>query len=458
MLSRSCPLAAGEALQRNRKEMVTVDWTELCSQEQREQLQQIARSTTAGIWRIKRAKIILGTLEGKSVDRLVLDVRVPPRSIIKCRERFAEQGMGYFAAPVRAPTPREANVERILAFLQHPPQPSSPDWDTLTHRYIGIYFSARQIQAIRDIIASNPRYTRGKLARELCTRFELYQPNGDTRAAIVAGILKRMDMDNMITLPKTPPRHCASTPSYRCIENPLAATLETMNLGPRDMEELWFVLVRTPKDAGLWNEMIRRHHYIKSFKLFGPRLRYLVYGKERTAPCRRRVTADAAGETGVHSLQDQHEWDLNQPRSEPLLAVLGFAASAWRLSSRDEFIGWTDEQRTANLRYVVSNARFLILPWIKSHNLASRILSGVVRQLPRDWEDRYHYRPVLLETFVELDRFTGTCYRAANWIRLGTTSGYSLYGMEQKKQVPNKAVFVYPLTKKFRATLCGAIA
>jgi hypothetical protein len=139
-----------------------------------------------------------------------------------------------------------------------------------------------------------------------------------------------------------------------------------------------------------------------------------------------------------------------------LLAVLGFASSAWRLSSRDQFIGWNDEQRIANLRYVVSNARFLILPWIRRPNLASRILGGIVRRLPQDWEERYHYRPILLETFVQLDRFTGTCYKAANWIRFGTTDGYSLYGKKQKEQVPTKAVFVYPLTRKFREILCCA--
>jgi hypothetical protein len=123
-------------------------------------------------------------------------------------------------------------------------------------------------------------------------------------------------------------------------------------------------------------------------------------------------------------------------------------------SSRDAFIGWTDEQRMANLRYVVSNARFLILPWIRCHNLASRILGGAARRLPGDWEARYHYRPVLLETFVQLDRFAGTCYTAANWIQLGTTSGYSLYDTAAKKRVPTKALFVYPLSRRFRKILC----
>jgi len=169
-----------------------------CSEEQKEQLQRIAHSTTAGIWRTKRAKIILGTLQGKSVDRLVLEVRVPPLSIIKCRQRFAAEGMAYFATPNRDPTPREASVERILAFLEHHPHPSVIEWDLLTHRYIGVHFSARQIQTIRDLIASNPHATRASLAKEICSRFNLHQPNGQMRSAIVADILKRMDMDNII--------------------------------------------------------------------------------------------------------------------------------------------------------------------------------------------------------------------------------------------------------------------
>ncbi len=159
--------------------------TIICSAEQREALQRIARSTTAGIWRIKRAKIILGTLEGKSVERLVLEVRVPPLSIIKCQRCFARQGMAYFAEPHRHPTPREASVERLLTFLEDPPDPRDCTWDTLTHRYIGIHFSARQIQTIRRLIATNPHYSRTQFAREVCLRFNLFQPNGKMKTNTV---------------------------------------------------------------------------------------------------------------------------------------------------------------------------------------------------------------------------------------------------------------------------------
>ncbi|MDI6782420.1 MAG: DUF4338 domain-containing protein, partial [bacterium] len=137
-----------------------------------------------------------------------------------------------------------------------------------------------------------------------------------------------------------------------------------------------------------------------------------------------------------------------------LLAALGFGASAWSVAARDEFIGWSQQQRERNLHLIVNNARFLILPWVKSKNLASRLLAKVATQLPTDWEQRYGYKPVLLETFVEKKRFRGTCYKAANWIYVGETKGrgkkdrYNLYA------VPVKDIFLYPMVKDFRQNLC----
>ncbi len=221
---------------------------------------------------------------------------------------------------------------------------------------------------------------------------------------------------------------------------------ETLEPDRRDLGELRFVLVKAKPEIALWNALIHEHHYIKSYRMFGPQLRYLVYGNERSGL--QKVSGEIAALEACS--------DPNQLSGGTLVAALGFASSAWRLSTRDAFIGWTEQQRVANLRFVVSNARFLILPWIRCPNLASRILGRVVRRLPGDWEERYDYRPVLLETFVQMDRFTGTCYKAANWIRLGTTDGYSLYGKEQKKLVPDKAIFVYPLTRKFRERLCSS--
>ncbi len=123
---------------------------------------------------------------------------------------------------------------------------------------------------------------------------------------------------------------------------------------------------------------------------------------------------------------------------------MGFGASAWKVAPRDYFIGWSPEARSHNLQLVVNNARFLILPWVTSRNLASRILSTVAKRLPADWEKCYGYEPVLLETFVDRDRFRGTCYRAANWVYVGDTQGRGKLDRKHQHALPVKAVFLIP--------------
>ena len=136
-----------------------------------------------------------------------------------------------------------------------------------------------------------------------------------------------------------------------------------------------------------------------------------------------------------------------------LLAALGFGASAWQVRARDQYIGWEDRQRRAGLHRIVNNARFLILPWVKSSRLASRILSGIPNLLLADWNRRYGYQPVLLESFVETPRFTGASYKAANWIFLGQTHGRGKLEKHHCQTGAIKQVWVYPLHSHFRKTL-----
>ena len=137
-----------------------------------------------------------------------------------------------------------------------------------------------------------------------------------------------------------------------------------------------------------------------------------------------------------------------------ILALLRFGAAVWKTAPRDRFIGWTLEQRKRQLHLVTNNARFLILPWVHCRNLASRLLSMATRRLAGDWQERYGYRPVLVETFVQIPRFRGTCYRAANWHYLGNTQGRGRLAVGNKAQLPIKAIWVYPLVKDFRSQLC----
>ena len=138
-----------------------------------------------------------------------------------------------------------------------------------------------------------------------------------------------------------------------------------------------------------------------------------------------------------------------------VVALLGFGAAVWKTAPRDRFIGWSVEQRKRQLHLVVNNARFLILPWVHCKNLASRILGMAIRRLAGDWQQRYGYRPVLAETFVQIPRFRGTCYQAANWTYLGDTQGRGRLEQYHEAKVPKKAIWVYPLAKDFRLQLCS---
>ena len=135
--------------------------------------------------------------------------------------------------------------------------------------------------------------------------------------------------------------------------------------------------------------------------------------------------------------------------------ALGMGASAWKVAPGDWFIGWSHPRREARLQLVGNNNRFLILPWVRVHNLASCVLGLLARQLADDWEEPSNYRPVMLETFVERDRFRGTCYEAANWIHVGQTRGRGKLDRYNRYDQPIKEIFLYPLERSFRDILAG---
>jgi hypothetical protein len=138
-----------------------------------------------------------------------------------------------------------------------------------------------------------------------------------------------------------------------------------------------------------------------------------------------------------------------------LLAVLVFGAAAWKCAPRDQWIGWSPAQRAQQLGLIANNSRFLILPWVKVPSLASWILGGIARRIDRDWQAKYGHRILALETFVETGRFTGTCYRAANWVRVGVTCGRSRQDRTHTLRVPVKEIYLYPLTSQLRKELGG---
>lgn len=283
-------------------------------------------------------------------------------------------------------------------------------------KYCGKEFSADDLERIRVIIKKNPGKNRTRISYLVCEEFNWYKPDGKLKDMSCRVALLRMEKDGIIKLP--PPQNRNSNGKL-CIKHTTATAPEpSITSSAGKLPELKISLVKTKQMSSLWNEYIDRYHYLGYKPLPGAQLRYMVYSDQK------------------------------------VLALLGFGAAAWKVASRDQFIGWTNEIRESRLHLVVNNARFLILPWIRSPNLASKILGMISRRLPSDWENRYCYKPVLLETFVECNRFSGgTCYKAANWKYVGTTQGRGKLDQKHEFKLSKKHIFLYPLVSHFRKLL-----
>jgi hypothetical protein len=279
--------------------------------------------------------------------------------------------------------------------------------------YCGRLFTSDELAVIQQLIRDHPAQSRNELSRRVCQALAWLMPNGRWKEMSCRVALLRMQTDGLIQLPPPrakPVRARIRTTARSDPKHPIADPAGA--LAP-----LCLSLVHGQDQSSLWNEYIHRYHYLGYTRLPGAQLRYVV-------SCSRG-------------------W----------LALLSFSAAAWQLEDRDRFIGWSHEQRRRNLALVANNSRYLILPWVRSPNLASMVLSLVCRRLQGDWQQRYGYRPVLLETFVDAARFRGTCYKAANWTCVGRTKGRGKLGPAKKITVPIKDIWLYPLTPHFRHSL-----
>lgn len=277
----------------------------------------------------------------------------------------------------------------------------------------GRMFSPDDILWLTQTIFSQKGTCRESLARSFCQYAGWYKPDGGLKDMSCKLALLRLEKMGLLTLPAPRTRNnCSRKPKRTHLAEPRPEIrIEASGL------TLQFELV-TPKTSSFWNELIDRYHYLGYSPLAGAQLRYFV----------------RAG--------------------EEILALLGFCAAAWKVAARDAFIGWNPEKRQAHLHQVVNNSRFLILPWVKSKNLASRILSRAAKILPHDWNARYQYQPLLLETFVEKERFSGTCYKAANWQCVGDTTGRGKWDRLHQNYKPVKSIWLYGLDERFKKRLC----
>lgn len=280
-------------------------------------------------------------------------------------------------------------------------------------KYRGKTATAEDIAFIRKLIADNPGDSRRALSVKLCKEWNWVQENGAYRDMVCRSFMLLLHREGHIELPpkrRTPNNPLANRRKPTKIEvdqSPVDTSLS--GLGPLEIRQ-----VRNTEAEPLFNSLVESHHYLGYSHPVGEHLKYTVFAGERPVAC------------------------------------FAWSSAPRHIGCRDRFIGWTQKDRARHLRYMAYNSRFLILPWVRVPHLASHLLGRMVRVLPRDWESVYRHPVLFLETFVDTERFSGTCYKAANWRYLGDTTGRGKNDHTYKKNRSIKAVWGYPLTADFR--------
>jgi uncharacterized protein DUF4338 len=283
-------------------------------------------------------------------------------------------------------------------------------------RYRGREVSADEITFIRQLIAAHPGISRRRLSAKLCEAWQWKQANGALRDMVCRGLLLMLHRAGEIELPPvryTPPNPLTKRqpPARMLIDStPIHGRL-------RDLQPIEFQAVRHTADEALFNSLMEQHHYLGYEQPVGEHLKYVVWSRGRPIAC------------------------------------LAWSSAPRHLGSRDRFIGWSAEARRRNLRFLAYNTRFLILPWVEVPHLASHLLARMAKRLSEDWERLYQHPIYFLETFVDPERFRGTCYRAANWMVLGRTTGRGKNDQTNRPNRSIKEVLGYPLTPRFRELL-----
>jgi hypothetical protein len=282
--------------------------------------------------------------------------------------------------------------------------------------YRGRAISSKDILYIQELIAAHPGESRRTLSKKLCEAWQWKQANGALRDMVCRGLLLMLDRAGYIELP----------PVKFVPHNPLARRLRPapVAIGPtpiegelRQIQPLEFTQVRRHGDEPLFNSLMEQHHYLGYEQPVGEHLKYLVRAQGRPIAC------------------------------------VAWSSAPRHIGARDRYIGWDPRARRRNIHLLAYNTRFLILPWVRVNHLASHILGRMAARISDDWQGLYGHPIYFLETFVDPERFRGTCYRAANWVVMGATTGR---GKQSNSYLPNrsiKQVLGYALRKRFRELL-----
>jgi hypothetical protein len=282
----------------------------------------------------------------------------------------------------------------------------------LTHR--GRAVTSEDVAFVRDLIATNAGTSRRGLSQKLCAAWGWVQANGSPRDMVCRGLMLALDRAGHITLP--PVRHVPPNPlARRSRPAPVAVERTPMRTTLAALGAVELRQVRRTADEAVFNGLVEMHHYLGYVQPVGEHLKFMAYAGERPVAC------------------------------------FAWSSAPRHLGPRDRFIGWSAEVRRRNIRFVAYNSRFLIMPWVEVPHLASHLLGRMVRVLPEAWQTMYGHPVHFAETFVYPERFRGTCYRAANWVWLGRTTGRGKDDVTHRgPNRPVKDVLGYPLAKGFR--------
>ncbi len=276
----------------------------------------------------------------------------------------------------------------------------------------GRFVTEAEVDEIRMLLHNHPSWNRSRLSRELCWRWNWRCPDGQIKDMACRELLRKLESRTLI---KLPPRQGSSPGRLPEIE-PIEFDQSPVSCLLSDIRPVEIVNVRNcAQYEKAFNYLVKEYHYLSYGRPVGQNMKYMIFG-----------------------------------RNERFLGCLLFGAAAWKTEARDRWIGWSGDVRERNLSLICNNTRFLILDWIKVPHLASYALGACLRHLPPDWKRRYGTDIAMVETFVDTTRYVGTCYKAANWFKIGQTKGRSRQDRDRKLKVSVKDVFVYPLRRDFR--------
>ena len=280
----------------------------------------------------------------------------------------------------------------------------------------GRNISYSDIALIRSLISQNPSWKRTKLSKEICTLWNWKDLSGRLKDMACRSLLLKLEKLSLISLPpsQNPNINFNRTRSLPLVPHDTYPIISNL----KELGNIFISIVNDKHNNLLFNCLISKYHYLGFSTTVGENIKYLVTDK------------------------------FNRP-----LACLLFGSPAWKTAPRDSFLGWNLQTRTKNLHLITNNTRFLILPWVKVPNLASFLLSKIANRISSDWLAKYNHPLYLLETFVDCSRFTGACYKAANWHLLGQTKGRSRNDTFNSLRVPIKDIYIYPLIKNFKELL-----